>query len=168
MTHGELYGELLNRCLDESGAPVGLAVYPGTPVDGRRDASGAYQLPQGLLGDRWHRLPIQGSAADFPAAAGRRIEERRPRVALLVSLFLPEQEVPSHLQAHYPGMALHEIAIAEALRAMPNDGRLLALVPAALLTASRSPRKLLLAHWQPTIVIVTQGPQRLIPRSTPG
>jgi hypothetical protein len=37
-------------------------------------------------------------------------------------------------------------------------------VPAALLTASRSPRKLLLAHWQPTIVIVTQGPQRLIPQ----
>jgi hypothetical protein len=61
------------------------------------------------------------------------MEERRPRVALLVSLFLPEQEVPSHLQAHYPGMALHEIAVAEALRAMPNDGRLLALVPAALL-----------------------------------
>jgi hypothetical protein len=164
MTHGELYGELLDRCLDQCGAPVGLAVYPGTPVDGRQGASGAYQLPQGLLGDRWHRLPVQGSAADFPAAAGRRIEERRPRVALLVSPFLPKYEVPSHLQAHYPGMALHEIAVAEALRAMPNDGRVLALVPAALLTASRSPRKLLLAHWQPTIVIVTQGPQRLIPQ----
>jgi hypothetical protein len=158
-----LYRELLDLYLKQTGASFGLAIYSAGSDQHQANLSAEYWFPKGLLSDHWHRSPVGGTALTFPESVRESLQQRRPSVVLLIPPIVSERDVPAHLQVRFPGMGLHEIAAAEALHTMPSEGQLLAILPAAMLTASRSPRKRLFAHWQPTVVIFDEGSQSLFP-----